>query len=110
MHKTIQILFLLLPLRLFAQSFRSELFGCDSYSCPYGHYGYPCEHRHTVSIFELPAKTNPAIMLPAAKSLAGDPLADRLAKRMEPILTATNFTKTNSVPFDMAPGLSPKTH
>lgn len=107
-YKNPQLLFLLLPVRLFAQSLHGELSGCDRFYCPYEHSGYPCEHRHMVSLFELPAKTDPVVITPEAKSQTANPLADRLAKRMEPIISKPGFTQTNTVPFDMAPGLAPK--
>lgn len=109
MFKNVQVLFLLLPAQLLAQSLHGELFEYDGYCSPYEYYRYPYEYRRTVRLAELPLEEKPVTLNPCKKPLPDDPLEARLAERMGIIIAATNCVNTNTVHFDMAPGLAPAT-
>jgi hypothetical protein len=76
---------------------------CDHYRCRI--HGYPCDERYTVRVFDYPAIKKPEILEPINKLSADDPLQARLSKRMA-ATSATNFVSTNTIPINMAPGLS----
>jgi hypothetical protein len=75
--------------------------------CLYHHDGYPCEHRYTVSLLDYPIVKKPAKLEPVKKPPVDNPLRIRLEKRMAEI-DSTNFVKTNTVPMEIVPGLTPK--
>lgn len=75
--------------------------------CLYDAYGYPCEHRYTVSVLEIPAKEKSFLLEPTGKPPPGDPLQTRLTRRMA-VINSSGFTNTDTLAIQMAPGLTPK--
>jgi hypothetical protein len=112
MHsKTRQIIFFLL---FSAGAGLSQTAHCgvgvtDTYCnhCLYDHYGYPCEHRYTLSLLEIPAKENPAALEPDKKTAIADPLQARFNKRMA-VIGSAGFTNASKVRMEIVPGLAPK--
>ena len=111
MYKTLPVLYLIWTILLPAgpaQTVHCDLTGDDYDSWLYDVYRYPYDrHDYRVRIFEMPYKPHPKIIHPEKTALSADPLTACFARRMEAIITATNWVGTDTVRFDMAPGLSP---
>lgn len=75
--------------------------------CPYDHYGFPCEHRHTVSVLDYPLAEKPKKLEPVKTNPVVDPIQARLEKRMEEIDSA-GFANTNKIRIEIVPGLTPQ--
>ena len=94
---------------VFAQTTHYGVSVTDTYCnrCLYDRYRYPCEHRYTLSLLEIPAKEKSAILEPDKKSPDTDPLQARFNKRMA-VIGSAGFTNTGKIRMEIVPGLTPK--
>ncbi|NOU36574.1 MAG: hypothetical protein HOO88_07375 [Kiritimatiellaceae bacterium] len=110
MHLKIQPLIIVLLCSAgagFSQTVRggfSETY-CDHYRCRI--HGDHCDERYTVSLIDYPLAEKKEPLEQINKLSDDDPLQARLSKRMA-AAGSTNFVRTNTAPFNMAPGLAPK--
>ncbi len=93
----------------FSQAVHYDIGVTDMYCpyCRYDHYGYPCEHRYTVSVMDYPTVEKPKELEPVKTHPVVDPIQARLEKRMAEIDSA-GFANTNKTRIEIVPGLTPK--